>query len=52
VRFVDQYDAPSSNESRTPPMGAPNAEAMPAAAPQATKSGIRRGMGRNVRFYE
>lgn len=38
VSLVDQYDAPSSREKRTPPMGAPKADATPAAAPQATKS--------------
>tara|TARA_B110000305_G_C18894466_1_gene383460 strand:+ start:150 stop:341 length:192 start_codon:yes stop_codon:yes gene_type:complete len=38
VSFVDQKLAPSSREKRTPPMGAPKAEATPAAAPHATKS--------------
>ena len=41
VSCVDQYEAPSSREKRTPPMGAPKADATPAAAPQATKSGGR-----------
>ena len=30
VSFVDQKDAPSSNENKTPPIGAPNAAATPA----------------------
>jgi hypothetical protein len=38
VSCVDQKEAPSSRANKTPPMGAPNAAATPAAAPQATKS--------------
>ena len=38
IKCGDIKDAPSSNENKTPPIGAPNAAATPAAAPQATKS--------------
>ena len=38
VNLLLQNDAPSSNENRTPPRGAPKAEDTPEAAPQETKS--------------
>jgi hypothetical protein len=47
VRHVSvwfQKDAPSSKTNKTPPIGAPNAEATPAAAPQATKSRFSRSL--------
>ena len=42
VSLVLQKLAPSSSEKSTPPMGAPNAAATPAAAPHATKSRVSR----------
>ena len=38
VRDWFQNEEPSSKLKRTPPMGAPNAAATPAAAPEETKS--------------
>mmetsp|Transcript_19878 Transcript_19878/g.30501 ORF Transcript_19878/g.30501 Transcript_19878/m.30501 type:complete len:221 (-) Transcript_19878:705-1367(-) len=48
VNFVDQYDAPSSSENSTPPMGALKAEQTPAAAPQATKSRFSRSLRKSL----
>ncbi len=39
-----QKDAPSSSENNTPPMGAPNAAATPAAAPHTMKSRFSRSL--------
>ena len=50
VTVLDQKEAPSSNVNRTPPTGALNAAATPAAAPNVTKSRFIRSLRRSWNF--